>query len=115
MFTLVAAGKPVLAEVRLGYPHGEQCVQAATGSVPTFATLRYATFHLPTTPAQELKVWAHTVTPTGGSESLSAWLEVHDGAETRQFDLTLSGGQVTVPLTGSASWVKIIRSEASLA
>ena len=56
VFALVVGGKPVPAEVRLGYPHGELCVQAATGDVPTFSTLRCAMFHLPATTARELKV-----------------------------------------------------------
>jgi hypothetical protein len=115
VFALVAGGKPVLADVQLGYPHGEQCVQAATGDVPTFSALRYATFHLPATAARDLKVWVHTITPTGSSESLAASLEVHDGQETKEFDLTLTGGQVIIPLSSAAPWVKIVRPEAPMA
>jgi amino acid permease len=111
VFALVAGGKPVQAKVRLGYPDGEQCLQAASGDVPTFPALRYATFHLPATAARELKVWVHTITPTGTSESLAARIEVCDGQETREFDLTLSDGQVIMPLSSAAPRVKIVRPE----
>lgn len=78
-----------------------------------FSTLRYATFHLPATVARELKVWVHRVTLEGGSEDLPALVEVHCGNKTRRFDLKLSGGQVVLPLTGDACWLRITLPEPS--
>lgn len=114
VFAITASGQPGTAEVRLGYPEGEQRYQAATGEVPALSLLRYAIFQLPTEQARELKVWAHRVMSGGESESLPALLEVHCGSETTQFDLELSGGQVLLPLTGEACRLEITLPEPSL-
>lgn len=106
-FAITAGGQPATTEVRLGYPEGEERYQAASGVVPMFATLRYATLYLPPTRAQELKVWVHKVTPEGSSEGLPALVEFRNGNETRQFDLKLSGGQVVLPVTGGECWLRI--------
>jgi hypothetical protein len=106
-FTITAGGQPAPVDVRLEYPEGEQRVQTASGTMPMLSALRYATFHLPATAARELKVWAHKITPDGGSEGLPALLEVHCGNETRRFDLKLSGGEVVLPLSNDACWLKI--------
>jgi hypothetical protein len=114
VFSVVANGQPLPVELQWGCADGEQYVQAATGDGPAFTTLREATFHLPPTAARELKVWVHTITPAGTSEPLPAQLEVHDGTEARQFDLTLSGGQVIVPFTGAACRVTLHCPEPSM-
>jgi amino acid permease len=112
-FAIIAGGQPAMANVVLGYSEGEERHQTASGVLPQLSALRYVTFHLPATSARELKVWAHTVTPEGSSEGLPALAEVHCGNETRRFDLKLSGGQVVLPLTGDACWVRITLSEPS--
>ena len=106
-FSVVAGGRPALADVRLHYPAGDRDQRASGGEVPTFGNLRSATFRIPVTGSAELKVWAHRVTPTGDSEGLPAQLEVRDGGDAKRFDLGLSGGQVVVPFTGKASEVVI--------
>jgi hypothetical protein len=111
VFAVTAAGKPAVADVRLGSSEGEQYRQAASGEVPVLAALHHMTFHLPATPATELKVWAHRVTPDEDSEPLPVLLEVHCGKETQQFDLKLSRGQVVLPLTSEVCWVKITCAE----
>jgi amino acid permease len=100
VFNVVVDGRPTMAEVRLGYVEGEQHCQAANGTVTAFPSLRYATFQLPATPATELKIWAHRITPAGDSKSLPALLEVHRGGKTEQFNLRSSGGQVVLPFSG---------------
>jgi amino acid permease len=110
-FAITASGQPASAEVRLGYGDGERQIQTATGQVPRFSSLRYVNFHLPATQAQELKVWAHRITPEGGSEGLPARLEVHCDGEKREFDLKLSGGQVVLPLTGESCRLEITLTE----
>lgn len=113
VFAITAGGQPATAEVRLGYPEGERCSRAATGEVPMFSALRYAMFQLPANHAKELKVWAHRVTPDGGSEGLPAVLELREGEQTKRFDLKLSGGEMMLPLTGEACWLKIVLLEPS--
>ena len=114
VFTITASGQPVTAEVRLGYPEGEQRYQAATGEVPTPSSLRYAIFQIPAQQAQELKVWAHKITPEGDSTGLPALLEVHCGDETTRFDLKLSGGQALLPLTSEPCQLEITLPEPSV-
>jgi hypothetical protein len=101
--------------VRLGYADGEQQIRAATGTVPSFSSLRYVNFRLPATQARELKMWAHKITPEGDSEGLPVWLEVHCGGEKKEFDLKLSGGQVVLPLNGEACRLTITLTESSSA
>jgi hypothetical protein len=107
VFAITAGGQPATTEVRLGYPSGEQRLQAAAGEVHAPASLRYITFHLPATQARELKVWAHRVTAEGNSEGLSALLEVERGGERRQFDLKSARGQVSLPVGADACWCRI--------
>jgi hypothetical protein len=113
VFAITAGGQPGTAEVGLGYPEGEQRYQSAAGEVPALSLLRYAIFQLPAEQVQELKVWAHRVTPEGDSESLSALLEVRSGSETTRYDLKLSGGQVLLPLTSEICRLEIILPEPS--
>jgi len=115
VFAIIASGQPATAGVRLGYPEGEQRYHAATGEMPAPSSLRYAIFQLPARLAQELKVWAHKVTPEGDSEGLPALLKVHCGDESTQHDLQLAGGQVLLPLTGEACRLEIALPEASAA
>lgn len=115
VFSVVASGQAIPVEVQLDLATGEQHVNAATGDVPAFSTLQSVTFYLPPTAARELKVWVHTITPDGTSGPLPAQLEVHQGTETRRFDLTLSAGQIIIPLTGAACRVTLHHPEASMA
>ena len=97
-FSIILSGRPAPAEVWLKYDDGEQHIAAANGEVPAFPWLRSATFQLPATPARELKVWAHAITPEGASASLPACLTMYDGEERREVDLGRSGGQVVLRL-----------------
>ncbi|UCC64137.1 MAG: hypothetical protein JSV36_03505 [Anaerolineae bacterium] len=106
-FAITVGGQPAMAEVRLGYADGERRIQAAAGKVLSFSALRYIHFHLPATQAQEVKMWAHRVTPEGDSEGLSARLKACCDGEAAEFDLGLSGGQVVLPLTGKACRLEI--------
>ena len=112
-FAITSSGRPAPAEVRLSYVEGDRDLAAACGEVPVFASLRAANFRLPAGRARELKVWAHRVTPEGDSEGLPALLEVHDGMDTRRFDLGLSGGQALLPLAGEACRLTLTFPEAS--
>jgi hypothetical protein len=101
-FSIIAGGRPTVTDVRLKYPEGEQCYEAAAGDIPDFSSLRKATFR----PGRnnggaQLKVWAHKVTAEGDSEGIVGLLHVRQGEETGQFDLKLSKGQV---LLAGGSW-----------
>jgi hypothetical protein len=111
VFTITTGGQPATAEVRLGYPEGEQLYQAAAGEVSTPSSLRYAIFQVPAEQAQELKVWAQKITAGGDSEGLPALLEVRCGNETTRFDLKLSGGQALLPLTSETCRLEITLAE----
>jgi hypothetical protein len=106
-FAIISSGQPATAEVRLGYPEGEQHYQAASGEVPAPAALRYAIFQLPAGQAKELKVWAHKVTPEGESEALPALVDVRCGDKVTRLDLKLSSGQALLPLTGEVCRLEI--------
>jgi hypothetical protein len=93
--------------VRLGYADEEERIQASTGAIPDFSTLQHVTFQLPVTDAQEIKIWAHRITPEGNSESLAGLLQIQLGSEKKEFDLKLSAGQVILPLDGMACQVMI--------
>jgi hypothetical protein len=103
----MADGRPLVADVQIEYPDGPQTERAASGELAAFSSLRSVTFSLPPTPARELKVWAHRVTPGGDSEPLPALAELQCGEETRRVDLGLCGGQVLLPIPGAACQVRI--------
>jgi DNA-binding MarR family transcriptional regulator len=82
-FSLVAAGRAVVADVVLEYADGtEQVERAASGEIVRFASLRRVTL-TPQWPAgspPELKLWAHRVTADDESEPLEAQLELDETA-----------------------------------
>jgi hypothetical protein len=102
-FSVATNSTPTPAAVTLSYQDGDQTCEAAEGAITNFGALRRVDFDLPRAPAEELKVWAHRVTPEGFSEGLPAVLESTVGDETARFDLGLSGGQVILPLDGEAA------------
>jgi hypothetical protein len=107
IFTIAAAGKSLSVDVHLNYQAGEQHLRGATGDIPNFNTLRSIAFQLPPTPAKELKVWLHQLTPEDFSEILPAWVSIHQGQEKQGFEVTSSGGQVMLPLDGQACRLEI--------
>jgi amino acid permease len=86
------------ALVELGYVDGERSDQAASGAIPKFGDLRSATFHLPATKAQELRVWLHRVTAEGQSEYLPALVKVSSGRDIREFHVDGAGNQSVLSL-----------------
>jgi hypothetical protein len=107
VLTVTSAGRPLIAEVRLGQPAGEDRFEAATVAVPAPSKLQDVAIRLPAGPARELKVWVHRVTAEGVSEALPALIEVPGRTGTRRFDLALSSGQVVVPLDAGECAVRI--------
>jgi hypothetical protein len=107
VFNIVAAGKWLPADVCLRYRGHEQSLQAATGEIPNFSALHSVRFQLPATPARELKLWLHQVTPEGDSEGLPASVEIQWGDRQQEFDLSSANGQVVLPFNGEACQIEI--------
>jgi hypothetical protein len=105
-FSLMADGEPLVASVRIETRDEARECQAARGALPDFSRLRSLTVSLPPTPARELKLWAHRVTPDGTSEPLPGLATTQScgaHAETRCVDLGLCRGQVLMSVP-SGSW-----------
>lgn len=100
--SLLCNGQAIPADVWLGYATGEESIQANTGSIQNVVGLRYVRLDLPVTAARRLKVLSHTITPEGDSQTWPAQLTIEGAATQPALELPLSGGQVTLPLTGEA-------------
>ena len=106
-FTITEAGQPRAAEISLRYPDKEQKLQAASGEISSFSSIRCVTVQLPASPSREFKVWAHRNTYDGYSESLPGILHVDSDNEKREFDLRLSDGEVILPFNGKSCLLTI--------
>jgi hypothetical protein len=114
VFTLTNIGQPLPADIHLKYKSDEQHLQAASGDIPDFNNLHAITFHLPPTPARELKLWLHQITMEDFSESLPGRAIVQQGQEKREVEVASSGGQVVLPLNGEACRIEIVLVEESV-
>lgn len=107
-FSLTSNGQPLAAQVCLSYARGAIHLQTSTGTVFNAPSLHFASFLLPTRFTRELRVSAYQITPNGKYEGLPAFLEVNNGGETKQFDLSLTDGRLLLPLTGKMCNLKVI-------
>jgi amino acid permease len=114
VFTLTTVGRPLQAEIRLTYKNDEHQRQATSGDIPDFKNLRAITFHLPPTPAKELKVWLHQITPENFSETLPGRVTVQQGQEQRMVEAAATAEPVILPLNGDAYRVEIALAQASI-
>jgi amino acid permease len=113
--SVVAAGQAVPAEVMLTWADGRREPLANANGHGRLALLS-AQIDLPPSPVRELKVGARRSTPEGNWEALPSQVIVGDGATTREFDLTMSGGQVLLPLAdggGATRRVQILVADSS--
>jgi amino acid permease/DNA-binding transcriptional ArsR family regulator len=111
-FAITADGRESTSNTTLKYGDSEQHLQASTGEIPAFSSLRHAVFEpalarSPRQIPQQLKVQVHKVTPGGDSEPIGGSITVQVGGETRTYDIQLAKGQVTLPLTGATCRVDI--------
>jgi len=99
-FSVIAGGALARAGVSLRYRDHETRLEGAEGLVLDLSSLCGAAFEIDT-PARELEVWAHQVTPEGNSTSLPARLTVSsvDDPACAQVNLQLSAGPLLVPLS----------------
>jgi hypothetical protein len=109
-FSLVAAGRAVVADVVLAYADGtEQRVRAASGEIARFDALRRVTL-TPEWPAgapAELKLWAHRVTADDESQPLEWRTEIVEGDRPPSPLSQDDSGQVVtgLPTHGSVAFV----------
>lgn len=107
VFNSVVEGKWLPTEVCLRYRDHDQSLQAATSEISNFSALQSVRFQLVATPARELKIWLHQLTPEGNSEGLRASVEIHWGDQQQKFDLSSANGQVVLPFSGEACCIEI--------
>ncbi|MBD2057720.1 hypothetical protein H6F88_17130 [Oculatella sp. FACHB-28] len=107
-FSLTSNGQPLAAQVCLSYARGAIHLQTSAGTVFDAPLLHFASFLLPTRFTRELRVSAYQITANGRYEGLSAFLEVNNGGETKQYDLSLTNGRLLLPLTDRMCNLKVI-------
>jgi hypothetical protein len=76
--------------------------EASSGEIPAFNTLRSIVFQLPAGAAGELKVWAHQLSPFGGSSGLAMKLQVRSNTSKTDEELSETRPQRSFPLNGAA-------------
>jgi amino acid permease len=99
-FALLSAERPVSGEISLEYGGRELRPEASAGAIPDFDSLRCVRFRVRPDrqePTDEVKVWAHRVTPDSESESLPATARVRIGPEIHAADLSLARGEAILP------------------
>jgi hypothetical protein len=106
-FNVIGAGSLLPANILLKYDRAEQCLQAASGDIANFTGLCSVTFQLPATPARELKIWLHQLTPEGDSEGLPARVEIQWDSQKQEIDLSSANGQVVLPFNGEVCRIEI--------
>jgi len=106
-FNITACGEPMAIDGELIFQNHQRKFQAGHGEIPGFDGLRSAIFQLPPSKAQELKVWAHKITPEERSQPLAAHLTVRTGEEVKEFNLKDSGGQVLLHLDSRPQQLEI--------
>lgn len=101
---VMADGAPLSTDIHAHGPDGERHMRGAEVELPSPTSL---TVQLPATPARELKLWAHALTPEGRPAPLPAQVELDDGAEIRRLDLGRAGGLAVLPIGGAGYRVRI--------
>lgn len=113
-FAFLSGGRPVSAAVTLRYGDGEQHPEGMAGDILRFDALRSALFEVRSdhvAPLDEVKVWAHRVTPEGETESMPATAIIRAGERSHTADLSLSRGEMVVPVADSATEVSVVLRE----
>jgi hypothetical protein len=111
-FTVTANGRESTSHVTLDYGDGVRHLQAATGEIPAFSSLRHVIFE-PRFAAgtggipRELKVQIHRVTAERDSEAIGGSITVQTGGQTKRFDIKLAKGEVILPATDPTCRVDI--------
>jgi amino acid permease len=110
-FRMVSGGEPVPGDVRFAYGGDQSHSSGVVGEIPDFASVRRAFFE--PRPDEwrrpdEVKVWAHRVTPEGESESLPAQARLRFGDELRVADVALTRGEAIFSLDGSDPEIELV-------
>lgn len=97
---VVGNGEPVVAAIEQKFRDRSEKSQTAIMVLSPAAAPRTVTVDLPATPATQLKLWLHRLTPEGVSTGLAARLRVTNGAAPQTLHLKPEQGPVTLPLRG---------------
>jgi amino acid permease len=92
--TLTESGKAASAESKLGYSQGDEIEFEGQGEIPRYSGLISVISELRKINAQELKVWAHQITPEGISLPLPGKLSIKDEKVSETYNLEEEGGEV---------------------
>jgi hypothetical protein len=110
-FAYLSGERPMSGQVRLEYADGERRPEGLAGEIPAFDSLRRAVFAVrrgECARPDQVKVWAHRVTPERESESLSATAAARAGGQVDAADLSLSHGEAIFSLEGSDAEIEIV-------
>lgn len=113
-FAFLSGGRPISGAVSLRYGDGEKHPEGMAGDIVELDALRSALFEVrPDQGAEwdEVKVWAHRVTPEGETESLPATAIVRAGTRSHTADLSLSRGEMVVPVADTEIEVSVVLRE----
>lgn len=105
--TLTESGKAAYAESKLSYSQGDEKEFEGQGDIPRFSDLKQIMVHLGKTNSQELKVWAHQITPEGISLPLTGKLTITEDKGTQNYGLEEEGGVVIRALEEATIQVRI--------
>ena len=97
-FSLTAVGKPAPTDARLCYSNGRLQLTSAFGYIFHFDALHSLQFDLPSSLADELKVWVHKITPYWSSEGLPAGLTMKSTRDDLEMRLPDPDGVVVMPM-----------------
>jgi len=104
---IVSNGQPCAVDVVLGYPQPLAQQQTAHQTITNFPTLQKVQIQLPATPATQLKVWTHQLTPDGRSAGMAAQASVQMNGDQSAAPFELPNGQLLLPLSSPLQRVEI--------
>jgi hypothetical protein len=104
VLAVMAGGGPAQAKVDVTYRNGHHKTSPTPFLADDLAQVAVVAIEVPNTSARQLKVTALRSDPGGDSEPLPAIFAVGSRAE---YDLALSGGQLTIPFDGAATSVDL--------
>ena len=106
---IVSNGQPCIADVVLCYPQPLTQQQTAHQTITNFPALQKVQIQLPATPATQLKVWTHQLTPDGRSVGMATQATVQVSGDQSAASFELPSGQLLMPLPSALQRVEIQR------
>lgn len=104
LYSIVANGAPLVAHVLV---NGASNGRAASGALPSLATIRSLSFELPATLARELKVWAYRLSPEATVTGVTARACVTAGEQEHNLDLGASPAGAVIQVAAAPTRVEL--------